>query len=412
MLSRLGREADDPIDEFLALALAYQRGHAPSLEGFLHWLEAGGTEVKRDMEHGRDEVRVMTVHGAKGLEANIVFLPDTCTVPDGRLDSRLLWQPTGDPPLFFWPVRAANDETTVAAARSFARARRLEEYRRLLYVAMTRARDRLYVCGFEGKKPRPEGSWYDLVRVAMEPLAEKIPLGDDGGDLLRLQSPQTAALPTTPALAISSGAAMLPAWVHRPMPDEPLPPKPLAPSRPDAEEPLVRSPLGADDGLRFRRGRLIHRLLQTLPDLPPDARAKAAERYLARADHGLGRAVQTEIAREVLRLFEQPELAALFGPDSRAEVPLAGLVGSHAISGQIDRLAISTDRVLVADYKSNRPAPARVEDVPIIYMKQMAFYRSALARIYPGRMIDAILVWTDGPIVMQLPLAALEALVP
>jgi ATP-dependent helicase/nuclease subunit A len=411
MLARLGRQADDPIDEFLALALAYQRGHAPSLEGFLHWLEAGGTDVKRDMEQGRDEVRVMTVHGAKGLEANIVFLPDTCTIPDGRLDARLLWQPAADPPLFFWPVRTANDEATAAAARAFARARRLEEYRRLLYVAMTRARDRLYVCGFEGKKQRPQDCWYDLVRTALEPLAEKIPL-DDGSELLRLQSPQTAPPSAATAGATSAADISLPAWARRPMPDEPMPPKPLAPSRPDGEEPPVRSPLGADDGLRFRRGRLIHRLLQTLPDLPPDERAVAAGRFLARPDHGLGQAAQNEIVREVLRLFDHPELAVLFGPGSRAEVPIAGLIGSTTISGQIDRLVVAGDRVLLADYKSNRPPPRTIEDVPLIYLKQMAFYRNALVRIYPGRRIDAILVWTDGPQVMQLPIATLEALAP
>ncbi|HUN50608.1 MAG TPA: double-strand break repair helicase AddA [Candidatus Sulfotelmatobacter sp.] len=412
LLARLGREADDPVDEFLNLALTYQRAHAPSLEGFLHWLQAGETEVKRDMEQGRDEVRVMTVHGAKGLEANIVFLPDTCTVPDGRLDSRLLWQPDGDPPLFFWPVRTANDDATVASARRHARVRRLEEYRRLLYVAMTRARDRLYVCGFEGKTARPVDCWYELVRVALEPLAEKIPR-DEESCLLRLQSPQTAPPQQDAAAPVDDAAVFaLPGWARRAMPTEPSPPQPLVPSRPEAEEPAVRSPLGTDDGRRFRRGRLIHRLLQSLPDLPAGERAAAAARFLARDDHALDDAAQKAIAAEVLRLIEHPALAPLFGPGSRAEVPIAGLVGNHAVSGQIDRLVVCADKVLLVDFKSHRPAPDRLADVPSIYLKQMAYYRSALAGIYPGHVIESFIIWTEEPRIMQLKVDDLTALVP
>jgi len=411
LIARLGHDAGDPIDEFLAQALAYERGHVASLQGFLHWLEAGAAEIKRDLEQGRDAVRVMTVHGAKGLEANIVFLPDTCRAPDGRHDPKLLWQAEAEAPLFFWPVRRENDEALCRAARAAVQQRQAAEYRRLLYVAMTRARDRLYICGHESDRGRSEGCWYDLMAPALMPLSATVDLGF-GEPGWRLSDAQTAAVEADRQIVTTVSDAPLPAWAVRPAPAEPTPPLPLAPSRPQGEEPAVRSPLGPDDGQRFRRGRLIHRLLQTLPDLAPSARAAAAASFLGRPTHGLDAGAQAAIAGEVLALFDHPLCAGLFGPESQAEVQIAGVLGDRVISGQIDRLVVTDTKVIVVDYKSNRPPPQRPEDVPPIYLRQMAAYCSALSRIYPGRSLEAILIWTDGPLVMSLSLPLLQAWAP
>ncbi|HYM31415.1 MAG TPA: double-strand break repair helicase AddA [Candidatus Cybelea sp.] len=416
LLARLGPDADDAIDEFQNLALVYQRAHPPSLEGFLHWVEVGEVEVKRDMDQGRDEVRVMTVHGAKGLESAIVFLPDTVAVPDGRLEPRLLWQHReqssvgAEPPLFFWAPSASGDCAATSALRQAERVRRLAEHRRLLYVAMTRARDRLYVCGF-AKEKAPEESWYAMVRDALEPLAESVP-APEGQRILRLSSPQTAEPKQRKERSLDAGESGLPAWASRPAPSEPAPSRPLAPSRMDGDEPSVASPLGPDQGARFQRGRIIHRLLQTLPDLPATERAPAAARYLSRREHRLNPETQARVAAEVLRLLGDPAVAALFGPGSMAEVPLVGAVGGYAVSGQVDRLLVTPQRVIVADYKSNRPPPRQLQDVPSIYLKQMALYRALLMKIYPGRPVDAVLVWTDGPIIMQLSVHILTPLAP
>ena len=186
-------------------------------------------------------------------------------------------------------------------------------------------------------------------------------------------------------------------------PEDPAPPRPLAPSRPGDEEPAVRSPLAPDTAPRFRRGLLAHRLLQTLPDLAPESRRAAAERFLARPLHGLKRREQASLAAEVMAVMEAPEFAAIFGPGSRAEAPLVGVVGeAQVVSGQVDRLVVTDDAVLVVDYKTMRPAPARPEDVPDIYLRQMAAYRRVLGQIWPDRPVRCALLWTEVPVLMAL----------
>jgi ATP-dependent helicase/nuclease subunit A len=405
--ARLGPEANDPLDEFVSLALAYERQNAPTLEGFLAWFAAGGAEVKRDMEQNRDEARVMTVHGAKGLEANIVFLPDTCTIPDGRNDPRVLW--TDDKvPLPLWPIRSGNDEAACTAARDDGRRSRVREYRRLLYVAATRARDRLYVCGWQGPT-RPAGCWYDLIAPAIETHARAARLALASGEpAWRLEAPQSGTCEADSAPPImTTVVGNAPDWAARAAPVEPSPPRPLAPSRPDAE-PSVRSPLDAGDGARFKRGRLVHRLLQSLPELPLEARAPACARFLARAAHALEKPAQADIARETLAVLAAPDFAALFGAPGAAEIPIVGRLKDRVISAQIDRLVVTEDAVLVLDYKTNRPAPRIPADVPRAYLAQMAAYRAAIATIYPGRTVRCCLLWTDGPRLMELPPALLD----
>jgi ATP-dependent helicase/nuclease subunit A len=405
LLARLGPDAGDPIDEFLSLALAFGRTHAPSMQGFLHWLKAAPTEVKRDLEQGRNEVRVMTVHGAKGLEAGIVFLPDTCTVPDHRHDDRLLWLGSSEARTMLWPVRSENDHAVCGRARGAARLHREREYRRLLYVAMTRARDRLYVCGWETKSGRQSGCWYDLIADAIRDHGEEVPLAF-GGTAWRLANPQEAepkdlAGAATPA----ETAGALPDWALVAPAREAAPARPLAPSRPSHDEPPAASPLLKGRGRaepQLLRGLVVHRLLQFLPDLPREARDDACRRYLARPLFGLDPGARDEIARETLAILEDAAFSALFGPDSRAEVPLVGLVGKTAVCGQVDRLVVADDAVEVIDYKTNRPMPEAPQQVPAAYLGQMAAYRALLSGIYPDRPVRCALVWTHGPKLMPL----------
>jgi ATP-dependent helicase/nuclease subunit A len=412
LIARLGPDAGDPVDEFLALALDFERDHAPSLQAFLHWVERGASEIKRDMDKGRDEVRIMTVHGAKGLEAEIVFMPDTCALPGASHDPSLIALPT-EPKLLLWPVRKKDEDAVTGGARLLDRQARDDEYRRLLYVAMTRARDRLYICGHLGQRALPPGCWYALMSEALKPLAKEVKLAN-GTTVWRIEGEQKRT-PEPAREAAEAGMQKLPPWVGIAAAAEPSPSRPLAPSRLPPEgyaEPPAISPLAGDTSSRFKRGSLIHRLLQTLPDLPVAAREEAARRFLAGPAHRLDEAEREEIAAATLAVLREPAFADIFAEGSRAEVAIVGRIefaGKPAlVSGQIDRLCVTPARVLVIDYKTNRPAPARAEDVAPAYLAQMAAYRAVLRQVYPGREIACALLWTDGPKLMELPTDALD----
>ncbi|MEQ1868233.1 MAG: 3'-5' exonuclease, partial [Micropepsaceae bacterium] len=208
MLARLGFDAADPIEEFLNAALAFEQAHTPSLEAFLHSIENTQTEIKRDQDRGEGAVRVMTVHAAKGLEAPVVILPDTCTTPrHGRHDKDLL--DADKVPL--WKIEVKRDDPVRARARADGREERMKEYRRLLYVALTRARDRLYVCGYEGRDGRERGCWYDVVAAAMTRLDADQVVDEAGEVLHRFGEIESAEPPRTTAMAVAAHA--LPAWV-------------------------------------------------------------------------------------------------------------------------------------------------------------------------------------------------------
>ncbi len=425
LLERLGPEAADPIEEFLGLALSYEREHVPSLQGFLRWLVVGDIEVKRDFgERQRDEVRILTVHGAKGLEAPVVFLPDTLQLPDRG--APLLW--TGDEALPLWRPRGDLAAPFHTAERDLLRRRQLQEYRRLLYVALTRAQDRLYVCGWETKQPAREApTWHALCagswgEVATPFAFDTLPLlGErDGwtGNGLRLSGAQTAPPRREPATAAAQPAGTPPGWALRLPPPEPNPPRPLLPSRPSGPEPATLSPLAVAGRDRFKRGLLVHRLLQSLPELASAEREGAARRFLALPVHGLAAAEQDEICEETLAVLDDPDFAELWGPEAQAEVSVVGLIAgaapgvAHALSGQIDRLVVTPERVLIVDFKTVRPPPVSEEAVPALYLQQMATYRAAIGRIYPDRRIDCALLWTDGPSLMPISAALLARHLP
>jgi ATP-dependent helicase/nuclease subunit A len=421
LLGRLGPDAADPIEEFMTLALAYEREHVPSLQGFLHWLGRDDIEIKRESEPGGPSlVRIMTVHGAKGLQAPIVFLPDT--VFQSTRSPRLLWLDDGGSELLVWSPRVEDDDPVAAAARLQAKARREEEGRRLLYVALTRAEDRLYVCGWRGDRPAGADCWYETIRQGLASVAEATAfdfrgeLGDSGwagNGLIHIEAQaSTAKTDEERRRGTRPVEGPLHAWARDlPLP-EPKPVRPLSPSR-LGEEPAVLAPLEGTQDRRFRRGRLIHRLLQTLPDLPLEAREGAAKRFLSSRGADISRAEQVEIAAETLSLLADPAFAALFGPGSRAEAPIVGEMGDGlVISGQIDRLLVTRSEVLIVDYKTNRPAPLTVEQTAQPYLRQMAAYRAALGKIYPGKSIRCALLWTEGPRLMELPEGLLSRLAP
>ena len=414
IFARLGPDAADPVDEFLSLALTFEASHTPSMQAFLHWVVAGEAEVKRDLDQTGGAVRVMTVHGAKGLEAPIVFLPDTTRLP--RNLPNLLWYDEGRVPFFLWLPRKEDADSMTLELRERVRQRRDEEYRRLLYVAMTRAEERLYVCGWNAPG---EASWYALVSDAMETIAQSVELpllqaaGFEEPNALRLRAEQRGPV-TVPEQTSQTIVESLRAWARQGAPAEPSPPRPLAPSDPGADPP-VRAPIDmAGDQQRFVRGNILHSLLQWLPELDSAQRSAAAARYLARPVFDLDEGSQKAISDEVLGVLGHADFSHLFGPGSVAEAAVTGVVRRddglvHVISGQIDRLLVQDGVVSIVDYKSNRPPPETPESVAPVYLRQMAAYRHIIQEAWPGHAVKAYLLWTDAVRLMELPGSLLDS---
>jgi ATP-dependent helicase/nuclease subunit A len=410
LLGRLGSEAEDVIDAFLAEALAYEQANTPSLEGFLAWLDAGETEVKRDPDSLREEVRVMTVHGAKGLEADIVFLVDNGTPPviDSYVSRVLPLAAERDPMTpgpVAWVYSTPAMPERLAQRIAEVKQRDEEEYRRLLYVGMTRARDRLYVVGMVKQKRKEDRRWHVLVKDALEPeLTERT---SPEGEL----EYEWRAEPATPRVVArepsASAPAMLPPWATTNAPPPPPALRRLTPSTALGGTTPPPAPfaarIGANAAEAIERGLLVHRMLQSLPEVPEAQRAEVGARYLDAAAARWSEADRAALLGEVLAIMSNPAFAEAFAPGSRAEVEIAGRIGNAVVSGRIDRLAVTPGRVLIVDFKTNRPPPATLAKVPEAYIGQLAVYRSVLSRLYPGRPVAAALLWTDSPSLMVIP---------
>jgi ATP-dependent helicase/nuclease subunit A len=425
ILRRLGHEANDALDEFLELALGYERKAPASLQGFMAWLRAADTEVKRDMEISRDEVRVMTVHGAKGLEAPVVFLVDTTTSPADTTRLKLVRMPQGNagphaPGVVVWAGKKAEDPPAVAAARAAMLDETEDEYRRLLYVAMTRAADRLVIGGcMPGNRNvlRPL-SWYDLIEKGLGSSGlhiQNVPPPD--GVVKRFSRAEDANPAAVAAPAQASATAIpLPAWLRMPAPRDAPIDNFVRPSDSDEEAGhVVRSGEAVQlRKLALLRGKLVHRLLQSLPDVRAEGRREAALRYLARNAGEWAEDERETLAARVLSLIGDTRFAAVFAPGSRAEVSIAGRLDRPErppalVSGQIDRLAVTPAEVLIVDYKTNHAPPAAIAAAPLAYIRQLALYRAVLARLYPLLPIRAALLWTETPEMMEIPASALDA---
>ena len=408
LLRRLGSEAEDALDEFLNQVLAAEARGVHDLEGLAAALAGLDITVKREMEAERREVRVMTAHGAKGLEAPIVFLPETTLTQTAR-GSPLLRVRHDGVDGFLWCTSSARDCEATATAREDRAAREEAEAYRLLYVALTRARDRLILCGRVAERTDQAKlrGWWGAIRDALAhaDLADgvrPVTVGDltfdrFGADPRPMGGESAEATATTPLPAWTGEAATPEAFARYASPS-------------DLGEGVAvpaPSPLAAAQGLgRFRRGDLIHRLLQLLPDLPMDERAAGAAAILAR-EPDLTDAQRAEMADAALSVLNDARFAEVFGPGSRGEIAVAGtataLPPGLRISGRIDRLVVLPDRVLVVDFKTNRPSPDVIGDADPAYLRQMALYSAVLADIFPGRRIEAAIVWTDGPKLMPVP---------
>ena len=381
-LKRIGNETNEMLDEFLNLALSFEQNHSVSLEGFLSFLKNDDIEIKRDLDNSEiNAVRIMTIHGSKGLQSNIVFLPDAYSkiskAPKLIWNKKIpIWIPYADLRTQLCKnilEKIAKDET--------------DEYNRLLYVALTRAQDRLYICGFETGREPPQNNWYDMITDALPQfnLTEGAILKSDQTEPVEKEKNKTNK---------DVNVFEMPEWFKVNAPTEPTPSRPLSPSKLTQPEPTADSPITPEQEKAMIRGTFIHKLLQFLPDIPPVARHAFIEKLTPK---------DIQPPFELLELLNKNELKDLFGENSLAEVPIVGTTSDgKAISGQIDRLVVKGNEVFIIDYKTNRYPPKTPKDIPLAYIEQMNAYKDLLKNIFNGKEIKCFLLWTTTLTLMEI----------
>lgn len=413
LVARLGIEANDPIDELVNAAFAYQSAHTPSLAGFIEWFEAGEGELKRDPDAASGQVRVLTVHGSKGLQAPIVILADATGEPGNAGALELVDDPLGE---------ARNDERSnsrkvpipslkkdecagpVSAAKEQAQIAAMQEHWRLLYVAMTRAEEALFIGGSLGPRQAKKGephqdSWY----ARLAPLFDSPAQEDEIWSLRREWGVRADPIVGDDGAGRAQTKPELPEWAITAIGPEPRPPRPLAPSSAGEEQgadPPIAS--GAAGEQAARRGTLIHRLLERLPALELEQREKAAAEWLMRQAGDIDEAMRGEMLSSALGVLDHPDFAAIFSDQALAEVPLAATVDGLVVAGIADRLLVTPDAVTVVDFKTTRRPPETYEDIPRSTVRQMAAYAAALAAIYPERDVRAAVLYTHAPVLYEM----------
>ncbi len=398
LLARLGAEAEDGIDALLSQAMRFEQQAVGSLTGFLVWMETDDLEIKRQLDNAGDRIRVMTVHGAKGLESPVVILPDSARRdirPRGNLiaaDGTVLWRmPAEESP--------APMKTAIEGERAAERAER----DRLLYVAMTRAESWLIV-GAAGDLGRDGESWYDKVRTGLERAGaaeHSFALGAG----LRYEMGDWHAQAAAATDAHRDARPALPAWCETPAPVAEGPPETLSPSQLGGAKALPGE-AGLDEEAAKRRGRQIHRLLEFLPQSPRPDWPETAARLLGQGPDAADPDERALLLAEAEKVLTRPSLAPLFAPDALAEVPVTAPLaelGGRRIHGTIDRLVVEPGRILAVDFKTNAEVPGTPAEVPECLLRQMGAYALALAQVYPDRRIETALLWTRTATLMRLP---------
>ena len=396
-IKRLGAPVIDILAEFLNILRDFETVHPPSLQLFLTMIKDSDLEVTRDGNaNNNDEIRIMTIHGSKGLESPVVILPDML-LASSKSDPLISLEHEG----MMLPVKSVANEFTpevepVAKAKQKAKEKSQEEANRLLYVALTRAEEGVLIAGFEASRKRKlDGSWYQICRTALERLEGTVPRPDGNG--ISLSTPQLAPPQDDHHMdgAKEADPITAPSWLHQHAPVEETPPRPLSPSRYQISDGGA-SPSGQTRQLAMLRGTITHRLLEILPGLDGDQQTRAAARIFApHPSHVIDDAAKDKIIKDVMGLLSNPDLANIFDDNARVEVPISGRVGDHIVSGVIDRLLITDDQVMIIDFKTGQP-PQGQDDISPDYINQMAIYRHVLGGIYPSHSIKAGLVYTEN----------------
>ncbi|MEL6413323.1 MAG: double-strand break repair helicase AddA [Pseudomonadota bacterium] len=399
LIQRLGEPVRDPVQALVSKALGYDMTSARSLQLFLAEIERQDTVLKRELGEPEGAVRVMTVHGAKGLQSPVVIVPDTTSAT----------KPVGDA-LFFgadgvplYSPSTRTDAPATAALREAANEAAERESRRLLYVALTRASDRLIIAGAGARNSKTgfaKSSWYRWCALAMRELLGADAPDEEDSEAAMVFGPKPTLAKTAAVVNIAKPEA--PVWLKRPAPAAQPPQRLAAPSRLTEDQSAVSLPFGAGRAAALKRGRLIHALLQTLPEIAADRREATGQQFLAREPDISPDEIE-EMLSVTLNTLNDPNFASVFAPGGRSEAAIVGtLPNGQMVNGRVDRLIITPDEILIIDYKTDRPAPSDAAAVEFAYRVQLAAYRAVLADIYPDRPVRCALLYTDGPRLIEI----------
>ncbi len=403
-VARLGTEALVPIEEMLNTALQFQQQQGGGLQSFLGWFDRGDIEIKREGVGSANEVRVMTVHGAKGLQAPVVILADITSDPAKKPDrsAELLIDEGKRVPLL--PIRSSEQSGHLLVVVERQKRREMEEHRRLLYVAMTRAEERLIMGGSLGvsrKGEAPAESWYMALERGMVALGCTWERDARWGQVMRhIGSEGVSGQPKADAKPMADRSPMvteLPAWLFAQAPQESRPPRPLVPSRIEDDD-YGDAPASLAMRAAAERGKLLHALFERVTD---PSSLSAVKRWLEVTvrDPAIDKEQLLSVATAVI---SNSEWRAFFSPAARAEVPLAAVVGDTVITGRVDRLVIEPGLVRFIDFKTTRSVPNDESGVVTAYLRQMAHYAAALETIFPSSKIEASLLFTHAPRLITL----------
>ncbi len=396
-ISRLGEEANEAIDEFLNLCLQFEEENTPSLQGFLNWFKSRNNVIKRDMDQSEmNTVKIMTVHGSKGLQGKIVFLPDAQRLPTS--EGTFFWQDN----LPVWVASSGLKNNYITPLLDTAKQAAEEEYHRLLYVALTRACDRLYICGWNKIQSKPKSdtkktssakeskiiSWYDLIKQSLN-------IEESAEDVFSLSCEQSEIPENKKDVAVVGNESLytLPTYLMQTAPEETPLSKPLMPSRMVENDTPEESIVSTGQSIALKRGEFIHKLLQYLPDVPPEKRKEVAL-HLKPDD--------IEIDENLFNLFENNKFTVLFGENSTAETPIVGIVDGKVFSGQIDRLVVLENEVWIVDYKTNKFVPRTATGVSQSYKIQLFAYKELIKNIFTDKVIKTFLLWTENLSLMEM----------
>ncbi len=392
-IARMGTEVEDILDEFLNLTIIFEQQHTPCLQTFITWIVQDEVVVQKEMEQGEDDtVKIMTVHGSKGLQSPIVILADTTRIKNKIFKNEPLW----DDDLVYFPLSASKYNETCKQIKNKDFEKDLQEYHRLLYVALTRAEDRLYIAGYTKDQSANDESWYKLLENS---IVSNIELPKQDQRIIyevkqeNIFTEESLQIPD-PLPSFDYNSLLTPAPIENPLA------KPLAPSRDDSDETEISSSPLSDNGTFYRRGIVIHKLLQYIFEVDESKRYDVANAFLSKQLPDFSSTKINSIAHEVINLCQK--YREIFTSNSMAEVPIIGELNGRIVSAKIDRLVVCDKKVIIVDYKTNRPAAKTINDVPALYIKQLSTYKALIKNIYPTKDVETYILWTNTCHMMKL----------